>query len=213
MPDKTEESSAGKRFVMEGKELDKVTAFDTLFTTNHIQMCKVLLSYLPLSHQKLLAVYIKFSELIYTLSFFQNHPGAHLAGFCADASPFTGRDASGQNEADFPRMCDELMPYLSPAERDRVSQMKSMMQNMKNMQDMMEMMQMMKELFPEEGGDGGDGENNRDDDPGGGSGFSGDSGSDGGSGFNTNMLSALAGMTGMDIDPAMLSQVMQMFNN
>ena len=38
---------------------DKIQAFDALFTTNHIQMYKILLPYLEASLQKQLAVYIK----------------------------------------------------------------------------------------------------------------------------------------------------------
>lgn len=72
---------AEKRDVMEEKELDKVAAFDTLFTTNHIQMCKVLLSYLPAPYQSTLAVYIKLAELNYTFSFLKRHPRAYLGSF------------------------------------------------------------------------------------------------------------------------------------
>ena len=136
---------------MENKELDKVTAFDTLFTTNHIQMYKILLSYMPPSLQKTLAVYIKFSELIYTISFLRAHPNVRLSGSgIGDA----GNIFSGNMDVLSP-FFDELMPYLSPAGRESAGRMKNMMQNMKNMQDMMEMIQMMQDLFPEGGQDGG----------------------------------------------------------
>lgn len=130
---------------MEEKEFDKVTAFDTLFTTNHIQMYKVLLAYLPPSFQKTLAVYIKLSELYYTLAFFNRHPRASLCG-----SSFSPRqDFSYTDSEGFSRLFDDISPYLSPGEQNRFAQIKNMMQSMKNMQEMMEMMEMMKSLFPE----------------------------------------------------------------
>ena len=48
---------------MDSNEYNKVIAFDTLFTTNHIQMLKVMLPYMDNKAQKSLAVYIKFMEL------------------------------------------------------------------------------------------------------------------------------------------------------
>ncbi len=170
------------------KELDKVTAFDTLFTTNKIQMCKVLLSYLPTSSQKTLAVYIKLSELAYTISFFREHPDACLPGISSDHFS----DSPAKSNEDFPHICDELMPYLSPGEQDRIRQMKNMMQSFQHMQEMMEMMQMMKELFPETESASPEGNE--------------------GNGADANILSALTGMSGMNIDPSIIAQIMQMMN-
>jgi len=107
---------------------DKVTAFDTLFTTNQIQMLKVLLTYLPPSSQKHFAIYIKFMELQYTMSFFENHPNVSLSPLPHE----TSMDAS--------KLCDELMPLCDGNQRQTMEQMKNMMQSMKNMQQMMEMM-------------------------------------------------------------------------
>ncbi|MCM1325629.1 MAG: hypothetical protein NC094_00830 [Bacteroidales bacterium] len=143
---------------MEEKELDKVAAFDTLFTTNRIQMYKVLLSYLPPSFQRNLAVYIKLSELHYTLSFFNRHPRASLCSPALGAFspngqrssfPIMGQGFSFTDNERFSRLFDDISPYLSQREQNRLAQMKNMMQSMKNMQEMMEMMEMMKSLFPE----------------------------------------------------------------
>ena len=54
--------------------VDKVLAFDTIFTNNHIKMLKVLLSYFDPAIQKTLAIYIKFLELNYTMEYFRRHP-------------------------------------------------------------------------------------------------------------------------------------------
>ncbi len=115
---------------------EKIIAFDTLFTTNQIQILKILLTYVEPSHQKTMAVYIKFLELQYTLSFFQKHP----------TSPMNFPKEENRNAA---KLCDEVLPFCSPSQQEMLSNMKSMYQNFENMQEMMQMVQMMKELFPE----------------------------------------------------------------
>lgn len=187
---------------MEEKELDKVTAFDTLFTTNHIQMCKVLLSYLPISYQSTLAVYIKLAELNYTLSFLKHHPHAHLSAVSSVRAAQQTPDYSNNNDEtkNFSMLIDDISPYLSYAERNRFLQIKNMMQNMKNLQEMMEMVEMMKSLFPDgiggsEADDGTSGNNPN------------------GSPINSDFLSVLSGMSGMDFDPSVLAQAMQMMSS
>ena len=54
--------------------MDKVTAFDALFTNNQIQKLKILLSYVDSPMQRQLAIYIKFLELKYTMELFQRSP-------------------------------------------------------------------------------------------------------------------------------------------
>ncbi len=133
---------------MEENHSDNVTAFDTLFTTNRIQMFKVILPYLPSAFQKTLAMYIKLSELLYTVSLFQQYPQMQFVKTLGNHSGNTPGNFFTDADS-FAPICDELLPYLSSQERERMQQMKNMMQNFKNMQDMMEMMQMMKEMFPE----------------------------------------------------------------
>ncbi len=122
---------------MEEKGVDKVMAFDTLFTTNRIQMFKVLLTYMDPSAQKNLAVYIKLMELQYTISFFKQHPNATLHSLPQEDNSNTSK------------LCDELLPLCTAEQRGKILQMKNVMQTFENMQGMMEMMQMMKEFFPE----------------------------------------------------------------
>lgn len=122
---------------MEENGQEKVIAFDTLFTTNHIQMLKILLTYMEPSSQKTVAVYIKFLELQYTLSFFKMHPASSLPRFPHEDS----FNAS--------KLCDEILPLCSQTEQGKLKQMKNMYQNFENMQEMMQMVQMMKDLFPE----------------------------------------------------------------
>ncbi len=127
---------------MDERDRDRVSAFDTLFTTNHIQMCKVLMVYLDPPARRTMAVYIKLAELSYTLSFLKKHPFAALSEDACRPKPDIGK------------ICEEVKPYLSPAEQGRLRSVMNTMQSFRNLQDMMEMMQMMQELFPE-GGQGG----------------------------------------------------------
>ncbi len=116
---------------------DKIAAFDTLFTTNQIQMLKILLTYMEPSQQKTMAVYIKFMELQYTISFFKMHPDSSLPCFT------TKKDINAS------KLCEEILPLCAPAEQEKIINMKNMMQNLENMQEMMQMIQMMKDLFPQ----------------------------------------------------------------
>lgn len=130
---------------MEENNRNKVVAFDTLFTTNYTQMLKILITYADPSVQKWIAVYIKFLELQYTLSFIRTRPASSLPLFPHE-EPFNAA-----------RLCDELLPLCSPSGQEQLKRMKNMCQNLENMQEMMQMMQMMKELFPEGMGPDGQG--------------------------------------------------------
>lgn len=115
---------------------EKIVAFDTLFTTNQIQKLKILLTYVEPAQQKLIAVYIKFLELQYTITFFQNYP--------CSLGKFPKEDGFNAN-----KLCDEILPFCTSSEQQMLNNMKNMYQNFANMQEMMQMVQMMKDLFPE----------------------------------------------------------------
>lgn len=127
---------------MNKMEQDKILAFDTLFTNNQIQMYKILLSYLQPAAQKQFAIYIKLMELQYTMSFFQNYPTAVLK-------------LPHEEPSNMGKMVEELLPFCDMSQRNKLNQMKNMLDNFENMREMMETIQMMKELFPEGMGAGG----------------------------------------------------------
>lgn len=127
------------------KDIETITAFDSLFTTNRIQMLKVLLPRLSPEAQGNFAVYIKFLELQYTMTFLQRRPPVPLI---AHGKPLSGNIFQGDN-TDTIELLDELLPFSGPEERTKIENLKNMLQNMSKMQEMMEMMQMMQELFPE----------------------------------------------------------------
>lgn len=127
---------------------DKVLAFDSLFTTNHIQILKVLLPYLGHSVRGKLAVYIKLLELQYTLAFFQRNPSARFTSAPGtDGEPRSSSDGGSLNS--MMAICDEILPYCSPTEKEKLQNLKNTFRNIENMQEIMQVMEMMKEISPE----------------------------------------------------------------
>ena len=112
---------------------DKVLAFDTIFTSNHIKMLKILLFFLDSPMQKWLAIYIKFMELQYTLSYFNTH------------------SSIGIGKLDFNEMYKEILPYCGQEERKKFEQFAQMQQMMENFKHISETMEMMKEFMPDMG--------------------------------------------------------------
>lgn len=117
--------------------MDKVTAFDALFTNNQIQKLKVLISYVDSPMQRQLAIYIKFLELQHTLELFRRSP------------QLTVSPASQEGPPDPARLCQEIIPYCSPKEQSQLNQFASMFQAMSQYQEMMETVKMFQEMFPE----------------------------------------------------------------
>lgn len=113
---------------------DKILAFDSIYTNNHIQMYKLLLPYFEPEMQKKMAIYIKFMEFQYTLSYFKNHPYA-----CQPRQPMPDADA----------LCKELSPYCNREEKLKLDRFARYSSSVKNAQEMMEMAAMMKDMFPE----------------------------------------------------------------
>ena len=113
---------------MDDKRIDKAAAFDTLFTSNRIQILKILAYYMDPRLLKGLAVYIKMSELQYTLTLFRRHPETSLC-----IAP------SSANEETATELCNDLMPLCDETQQSALRQITQMM----------EMVQTMQELFPE----------------------------------------------------------------
>ncbi len=133
---------------MDEKEQDNVAAFDMLFTTNQIQIMKTLLPCFDRPMQKYLAIYIKYQELQYTISYFEKL--SHRL--------FDGQ--SGQ-EQEILKVLPSLLPYCSDSQKQmlhRFEQLMSSMETYKSMMEMMEMMQSMSDASaPGEGSTGGNG--------------------------------------------------------
>lgn len=116
-----------------------MTPFDEYISNPSLQIAKSLIPFLPPNSQRMIAVCVKFWELRYTLSFFQNM-----------------KQISSKTED----ILDSLKPYLSPSDLESFEQMQNMMGMMSMMQEMQsesdmdfDPMSMMTELFSQKEGE------------------------------------------------------------
>ncbi|NBJ92173.1 hypothetical protein [Parablautia muri] len=122
---------------MDSNEHNKVIAFDTLFCTNHIQMLKIILSYMDNQTQKSMAIFIKFLELNYTIDYFKKHP--HRLYSCAPK----------ESSFDIFKMCAELFPFCTESERRQLEQIKGVFQGIEMYKEISKTMDMMKDFMPD----------------------------------------------------------------
>lgn len=111
----------------ENQELDPVTAFDTLYTSNQLQMLKIVLPYMQKTMQRFIAIYIKLNELMI-------------------AFHFSSGSYPVKRETDMTGMLRYLSPYLSDSEKEMMNQFSSMQENMEQFKQMSQLMQMMNEM-------------------------------------------------------------------
>jgi len=102
---------------------EAILAFDTLYTTNHMKILKLLIPYLKSEHQKKLAVFIKWQELMFTLNFFKQYSA------CLYSSDF-----KQNKKLDLNTLLPLLTPYCNESEKSIISQF-SQIQNMMNMME------------------------------------------------------------------------------
>lgn len=122
---------------METKKNEQIYAFDSLYTTNHIQMLKILLPCLPPPLQNNLALYIKFLELRYTISFLHTHP--YVLSGCGFDKKY--------EEQEIP--LDDLLPYLTPGEAENFRHLQKSMDMMKQFSKIQKNMEALKGILPE----------------------------------------------------------------
>lgn len=120
------------------EEAANVMAFDALYTTNNIQKWKVLLPYIDPSMQKHMAIYIKYMELQYTMSYVRRHP-----------FQISGCSIPSDKKPDLHELCRQLCLYSSPEEIRQLEQMQNMLQTMETMQEMSQTMSALQEIFPD----------------------------------------------------------------
>lgn len=116
---------------------DKIMTFDTLFSTNHIQMLKIFISYLDNQMQKQMAIYIKILELQYAISYAKHNPYQ----ICGCFEP--------EENFDFNLFCQEIMPFLTKEERKQAEQFISLSKTMEMAQEFSKTFEMMKDFMPE----------------------------------------------------------------
>ena len=101
---------------MEDNENEFVLEFDDMTTTDRIRMLKAALPYVDIGMQRYMAIYIKFLELMYTISYFRNEPQKFSAHFtkCKSSDPR--------------EIMNGLKKYCSKNEQASMEQMLQMMQ-------------------------------------------------------------------------------------
>ena len=104
---------------MESQDTDSVTAFDTLYTTNHLQMLKILLPHLQAEMQPHIAVYIKLKELLFTLHFSKEN----RKSYCSLT----------EKETDIQSLIRELSPYMNGNEKDMLKKLSELKENMEKL--------------------------------------------------------------------------------
>jgi len=90
---------------MEKTANDNINAFDSLYTTNQIQLFKVLIPYMAPPMQKNLVIYIKYMEFQYTMTLFQKHPYAAFTSYSFTDKPDTNQ------------LFDEIIPFCDMTQR------------------------------------------------------------------------------------------------
>lgn len=112
---------------------EAILAFDTLYTTNHMKILKLLLPYLEPEHQRKLAIYIKWQELSFTINFFKEYSVSLYSA-----------DFSKKKVLDLKELLPMLIPYCNEKEKKLISgfsQMQNMMQMMESLQEYMPLIQ------------------------------------------------------------------------
>lgn len=96
-----------------------MTPFDETMLPQELQMLKIFLPFLPVSAQKMLAIYIRWIELQNTISFYDRHPPVQL-------SP------------EKKNLIDCLKHVLSPEEQAQLEQISDLFENMDLYREMFE---------------------------------------------------------------------------
>ena len=121
---------------MEETGNDAVLLFDTLYTTNHIQMLKVLLPYIESEQRNKIALLIKFQELQYTLRYTKSHTISLLAS-----------EEEKNDKPDLVKMLSAILPYCTEAEQKMFKQLLNLKSNMDRYQEMAQMMKLLEPIL------------------------------------------------------------------
>ena len=109
---------------MEQKPPKPQTPFDSLVIPQQLQMMKLLLPYISSSTQSMLAIFIKFQELKYTIRYFKS-------------SEFLLKiQSENKDQLSFMNMIEEFIPYLEKEQGDMIQNVLSAMQMMEMAQNM-----------------------------------------------------------------------------
>ena len=113
-----------------------ILAFDTLYTTNHMKILKLLLPYLEPEHQKKLAIFIKWQEFMFTIQFFKQYSASLY-------SP----DFTKKKSLDLNHLLPLLTPYCSESEKSFITQFSKIQGMMKKMEEMQQYMPLIQQFM------------------------------------------------------------------
>lgn len=121
---------------MENKHISSITKFDSIYTSNHIQILKILMPFFAPMLQKQIALYIKYMELLFTLSKTRTdiQPPFIQVPFISNIEP----------------LYEDIYRYLNSDEQEKFTQIKQTLKSFQDMQDTMEMFKMMQETMSED---------------------------------------------------------------
>lgn len=108
---------------MKNKTPFPMTPFDMLVIPENLHIMKLLLPYLPPGIQKIMAIWIKLTELQNTMAFFQS------------TSRFDERIHSAVEQTSAAELFEELRPYMKEEEAEQIDMVLSAMSMMEMMQD------------------------------------------------------------------------------
>ena len=131
-----------------GQPAEAIIAFDTLYTTNHMQMLKLLFPYLDMEIRHKAAMFIKWQELLYTMNSVRYYSARCRMGH------------GKKKELDIASLLPLLSPYCSEEEKNMLShflQMQNMMQTWQSMAEYLPMIQEMMGAFSSSDSSPGDG--------------------------------------------------------
>lgn len=126
---------------MEHSEHKSILAFDTLYTSNHIQILKILLPFLGDAQQKWMAVLIKFLELQYTLELIKL-PGS--------AFPCDFSNRVNNSSPDIVEIFEQIKNFCTPDERALFDQIARLKSTFDQYEQMMQMMELFQQMMPSE---------------------------------------------------------------
>ena len=128
---------------MEDRDNDAVLSFDTLYTSNHIQILKVLLPYFEEEQRNSLAVYIKFQEFQYTLEYTKKH-----------TISLVSQSLKEDKEVDIVKLYNSIKPYCTENEKNMLMKIVNLKNSMEKYQEFSKMIPLL-ESFQSEGSDSG----------------------------------------------------------
>lgn len=102
---------------MEHKDLKPMTPFDTLTQDESMRMMKLLIPFLSPSVQKMLSVYIKYTEFKNTIEYFSGFDKAPLKSQSSDPRDFS-----------FTEILEEIRPYMADNEGNMIDSVLSALQ-------------------------------------------------------------------------------------